>query len=184
MKNFRCLATDLTVQPLLDVLDTHAGAWWEELTLRQSYPGSAHHATQSIILNGTVEKQDLQGIFDDRRTEPYPHMKECAEALTPILATVIKAACRFERFGRIIVARLPAHSVVESHIDTGKYAETFLRLHVPLRTNMRCYMKAGEERAHFSKGELWWFNHRILHDAENWGETPRIHLIVDVKGEV
>jgi hypothetical protein len=183
MKYFRKLADHLPVKPLLDILDAHPD-WWEEMTLRQSYAGSAHHSTKSIILMGTQEKHDLNKIFDDCTTEPYPHMQECFHALLPIVHEMQHACPGVHGLGRIIVARLTAGAEVDAHIDEGKYAESTHRLHVPLRTNMDSGLRCGDEITHFSTGELWWFNHRIEHSSYNWGEKERIHLILDVKGIV
>jgi hypothetical protein len=187
MKYFKKLADHLPVQPLLDILDAHPD-WWEEMTLRQSYAGSAHHSTKSIILMGTQEKHDLNKIFDDCTTEPYPHMQECFHALLPIVHAMQHACPGVHGLGRIIIARLPRDTRVDWHVDEGKYAESTHRLHVALRTNQWCEMAVEKgielETQHFSTGELWWFNHRESHAFSNTGTTERIHLILDVKGIV
>jgi hypothetical protein len=183
MKNFKLLARDLPVHYLLDIVDAHPD-WWSELTLRQSYPGSAHKETQSIILSGTSETTDLQKIFDDLTQVQYPHMAECADALSAILRPCLEALPKVTSFGRIIIAKLPSGKAVDPHIDEGRYAEAYMRLHVPMRTNAAAWLKSGDETCAFKDGELWWFNHRISHAAFNLGDTDRIHLIVDVQGEL
>lgn len=184
MNNFKKLAEGLPTAPLLAAIDAHP-EWWDEMTLRQDYPGSAHAATQSIILRGTrCRGTDLQRIFDDTTTEWWDRAFDVKEPLIDLMHSVMipihNYLGRLAMPGRIIVARLPTGAKVAEHTDEGKYAESSMRLHIPLRTNRSCYLASGDEVCHLGEGELWWFNHRIPHSAYNLGDTERIHLILDV----
>ena len=184
--NFKLLAKDLPVQPLLDAIDPEL---WKIITTRQDYPGSAHHDTECIFLRWCRD-QSLQAAFRDLDCEwMYP-----AEflGLTPgpllnaYLAPIVShfyGEAMFKPFelGRIILTNLHAGGVIDAHTDEGAYAEHFQRFHLALQSDDGNEFFVGGESFQARPGELWWFDHRKDHEVINDSARDRLHLIVDAR---
>lgn len=56
-----------------------------------------------------------------------------------------------------------------------------LRFHLPIVTNPACQMFSGPYTAHLPVGQLTFVATDILHSEINLGDTPRWHLVIDVK---
>ncbi len=70
--------------------------------------------------------------------------------------------------------------------DLGTTDGDIMRFHIPIITNERMLFHSwdwkGNETIHNMKeGEIWYLDIRKPHKAINWGDTPRIHLVIDVK---
>jgi len=92
---------------------------------------------------------------------------------------------------RVRLMKLEANGgVLERHTDqTDKYLGTqdgdIIRLHIPLFTNddvlFHSWDWEGDEiMAKMEEGELWYLDIRKPHMAVNKGNTPRVHLVIDV----
>jgi hypothetical protein len=83
---------------------------------------------------------------------------------------------------RANLVRLRANSVIPTHTDQGEFLNTTRRIHLPIITNPGCTFTVGEETRHLPVGQMWEINNTGLpHSVNNGGDTPRIHLIVDVR---
>lgn len=86
--------------------------------------------------------------------------------------------------GRVMLVKLEKGGVISSHIDEGDYADYYnQRVHIVIQAENASYIKCGEEVRHLGVGEIWAFDHKQMHSAGNWGQTLRIHLIVDGRKE-
>jgi len=84
----------------------------------------------------------------------------------------------------------PNGGVLDRHTDqTDKYLGTqdgdIIRLHIPIFTNDSVFFSSwdydGDElTTHMGEGELWYLDIRKPHRAMNGGNTPRVHLVIDV----
>jgi aspartyl/asparaginyl beta-hydroxylase (cupin superfamily) len=54
------------------------------------------------------------------------------------------------------------------------------RVHLPLTTNCDCFLDVEENSFHLERGKLYEFNNLKLHRSKNFGETNRVHIIVDI----
>lgn len=173
MKHFCRIAAGLDTQPLLDELAANE-TLWNALTLRQSYPGSAHADTQSIILRGPPDARD---VFNDLRLCDYAY-----RSMLPAANAVLKH-CRALvdplPLARVMLVRLKAGGQITPHADQGLYARSTRRYHLALQSTPDCLFSAGDETIHISPGELWWFDHHATHSVQNNG-PPRVHLIFDL----
>lgn len=177
---FERICEGLPVEPLLQLIDANPD-WWNAITIRQNFLGSAHHQTQCIHLRGPTSF-----VFEDAfmRTETldYPLLESCIDALMPVLRPLL-TAIDWSDLGRILIVRLPPGCALDPHVDEGRYAAHFARFHVALRANDQCALVVEDQPQHMAPGEAWWFNHRTTHSAHNHGDTERIHLIVDARSE-
>lgn len=172
------LASGLDVQPLLNKL-VAVPELWNISTLRQDYPGSAHHDTKAIMVRGPkpntlpIMFNDIEAVSVSSSDVLQPEVGELVDA---VLAHIPQAG----KLGRVMLVNLKAGGSVDRHEDQGRYAETYTRFHVPLVSEIGNEFLCGEQTQNMNVGELWWFNHRIPHEVHNKSLSDRIHLIVDV----
>lgn len=82
-------------------------------------------------------------------------------------------------FGYIFLEMLDAGSVTAWRPPEDP--PSWLRVHLPLRTNPDAFLFAGRESAHLLPGSLALVNRAIWSCAANWGEASRIHLVADFR---
>jgi hypothetical protein len=54
------------------------------------------------------------------------------------------------------------------------------RIHIPLQTNPGCWSFSGTIWQRLQVKSGYWMDPTVVHGAVNWGETVRLHLVVDV----
>jgi hypothetical protein len=174
-----------TLYPRLDL--------FKAVTLRQDYPGSPHKETRMIPLR--VPAPLLTAL-----APMPPHLdpsvlaalwfEDVPHANTPILDGWPEATALFAGLstvlmrgavGKVMLVELAPGGSLAWHKDEGAYAQAHMRFHLPLVTNPMAFLLAGGEQAHVPVGALTFFDTSVLHSAINLGETPRVHLIVDVR---
>jgi hypothetical protein len=171
--DIRTVMHGLSVQPLLDAL---LPDMWEDITIRQQYPGSAHADTECIFLRGP---RNFFNFFDTT-AQDYPRLPQLIDALTPVLLPLLATIdCAPDELGRVMLVKLKPLGHVKLHTDEGAYADAFQRHHVVLSTNDRCTYACGDTTAKHVAGDAFWFDHHKPHHSHNYGSTDRIHLIVD-----
>lgn len=182
MNHFRPLG-HLDTFPVLASLGARL-ALFDQVTVRQTYPGSAHGDTRSIFLRGPEwdAETPLIAWLEDRPHVHYPSLEDWPELsllLANVLVSVDPTCAR--ALGKVMIAELAPGGAIGWHVDEGDYAEAHERFHVPLTTNPGCVMYSGGESIHLPVGMLTAFDNHALHSAINAGLTPRMHLIVDVR---
>jgi hypothetical protein len=75
-----------------------------------------------------------------------------------------------------VVGLLPSAQIV-AHKDAPISGR---RVHVPLQTNHGCWSFSGHHWRRLQIGGAYWMDPTEVHGAVNWGETVRLHLVVDV----
>jgi hypothetical protein len=176
--NFQRLATGIVIAPVLAELDTQPELWGE-ITLRQEYPGSAHHDTECIFLRGPVIEHGapLAAVFDTLDSADYPALDKLPQTANLLVRTLGFLAA--VDVGRVMVVNLFPGGVIDPHVDEGAYAEAFERFHLSLQSEEGNSFTVAGETVHMAPGELWWFNHRREHTVRNDSDRPRLHLIID-----
>lgn len=166
----------LHATPLLRALDAHP-ALWEAITIRQAYPGSAHHDTECIFARGP-NAFTVDDYMFSLSAQDYALPPDVREAVDQLMLPVL-TAIDVQQLGRVLIVRLAAGGSVDEHIDEGTYAEHYSRFHIPLRADHGSVLTVGGESVSMQSGEAWWFDHRQPHSARNDSGTERIHLIFD-----
>lgn len=172
LQNFRRLGAGLGIVTALEEITRHP-EFWDLITVRQQYAGSAHADTDTIILRGPDTIDDL---WNNLEAVNYPQLEQLPAVRELVLGTLNFLKAR--DVGRVMLVRLKAGGHISPHTDEGAYARYFARFHVPLESSLRCQFQAGEEVVNMAPGELWWFNHQVEHSVVNDGPA-RIHLIID-----
>lgn len=171
--NFRRLLTKIDVGAAAAELVAQPDLW-KVMQVRQKYEGSAHADTETIVLRGP---DTINGIFDNLECVDF----EVGEKL-PATIELIRGVVSFlkaREIGRIMLVSLNAGGWIRPHVDEGRYARYFARFHLVIDSNPGCRFRCGEEFVSMVPGELWWFNHQIIHSVVNRG-AERTHLIMDL----
>jgi Aspartyl/Asparaginyl beta-hydroxylase len=55
------------------------------------------------------------------------------------------------------------------------------RLHIPVQTNQNCWCFSGNDWQQLTHGVIYQMDPTQPHGAVNWGDTIRLHLMIDVE---
>ena len=174
--NFIRIAEGLDVEPLLELLDAKPELW-KEIEARQKCTNSPHKDTESIYVRGPF-KMSLYYVLWDTGSYDYPCMEYLKPALVPLMRPILEKL-EVKDMGRLLIVNLKPSGHVTKHNDQGTYADHYQRFHLVLRSNRWCRQTCGDQEQKFEEGEVWWFNHKKLHTADNVGMTDRVHIIFD-----
>jgi len=150
---------------------------WHEFTARQTYPGSAHHDTECIVLRGPNPDSTIS-VFDDCDSVAWPALEllpECTRLVIRLMDNQISLAV-----GRVMVVRLKPGGVIDPHVDEGAYADVYSRFHIPLISGVGNAFTCGDETVTMLPGTAWRFDHKQRHHVHNDSPDWRTHLIVDL----
>ena len=170
-ENFIFIRENIDVQPFLREIAANAPLW-EFATSRQRKTRSQRE-TRSIPLCEAV----------------WPFYLFLRRGFESVLAPRFPATMAWLRafenstgasLGKALIVELKPHARVHRHIDTGRYYKPRDRYHLVLSSRDGSRMGAGKETAVFREGELWAFDNKRPHDAENPSDEGRIHLIFDL----
>ena len=77
------------------------------------------------------------------------------------------------------IVLLEPNKKVHPHIDPAIILSNKDRYHICLKTQ-GSLISCEDESTTFSEGDMFWFDNKKIHSAENLGNEPRIHIIFDV----
>lgn len=181
LQNFALLKSGVDVSPLLAALERKKNLF-DEITARQTTPGSPHRYTRAIFLRW-AKSQTIDAAFTEIEAIDYPALEELPEA-RPLIIEILKNA-ESRELGRVLIVELQPGGYIERHSDEGDVADHYERFHLPLFSEegnwffSHIHGTESREAVHMKPGEIWWFNHKSDHELENRSHTPRLHLIVD-----
>jgi hypothetical protein len=72
--------------------------------------------------------------------------------------------------------------IIPVHID-HQCEEWVERIHIPLTTNPKAVFRCDDGEHHMEVGKAYRVNTEARHEVFNGGDTPRIHLMFDVRGK-
>lgn len=169
MKNFTLIdELDVTNFPL----PAADSAEWNEVTWRQSHPQSSHKDTNTIYYRMPAYLTEWS-IFNELHAAWLPNTPGWLGELVGSIA--LKRG--WYKVGRVMLVRLPSGGKVQPHKDEGKYAQYYDRLHLVLRGS--CRFNCGDESVIMQAGQLWLFDHHLLHSVVNTSDEARLTLIID-----
>lgn len=127
-----------------------------------------HGAAQALFLRGHAPAEGPLPIDDREILAHLPRMQALIGRELP------------GQPQRCLIASLPAGVRVPLHIDQAPYFDQTIRLHIPLESNERAFMVAGESSYVMRVGEVWALNNSALHGVWNAdARRTRVHLICD-----
>lgn len=95
----------------------------------------------------------------------------------PVIEVVLEPG--LDAYQVMLSCVMPGHGI-EQHRD-AMAGDWLYRVHVPLLTNDWSYFRISGERHHMYVGAAFKVNTEALHSVTNDGDTPRIHLMFDVR---
>ena len=177
MSHFARIAEGVDTEPLLAELDVAPEMWYADTSRQRKV--RCQRNTLNIFLRapkkplppGAKNANDVHESRLMRAAAKFP----CALAFCENIADEWGAA-----LGRATLVALLPKSRVHPHIDTGAYYRIRDRLHLVLRSPEGSPLSAEAETVVMREGELWAFNNKVRHWAENPSQEPRVHLIFDL----
>jgi len=160
-------------QRLLDELNALQGEWimhfnkahydgdWSALPLR-SVSGSISNV---IPGNGREEEVFADTVF----------MEQC-----PYIKHILGHFPCNHKSVRLL--RLKPGAVIKEHTDAELcFEQGEARIHVPIITNAQLEFYLDDERVEMQAGSCWYMNFNLPHRINNFGETDRVHLVIDIE---
>jgi hypothetical protein len=157
-----------------DVLRLNENLWFTDVSRQKNY--FVHKQTQSLI-NTDVSifyKSGEPFVVKESNVIPY-HIKKQIWTIINDLET------RFNgRVAKSIFARLNSNCFIQEHSDNFEYLRMVHRFHIPILTNKNVIFKVGDQSLNMKEGECYEVDVSLLHSVYNNGNSPRIHLIIDI----
>ena len=177
MQHFTRIAEGIDTEPLLAELDAESEMWLAD-TSRQ-HKVRCQRNTQNIFLRapkkplppGAKNANDVHESRLMRAAAKFPRALAFCESMADEWGADL---------GRATLVALLPRSRVFPHVDMGDYYRIRDRLHLVLRSPEGSPLSAEEETVTMREGELWVFNNKVKHWADNPSEQPRVHLIFDL----
>ena len=177
MRHFTRIDQGVNVEPLLAELDAAPEMWFADTSRQRKI--RCQRNTRNIFLRaprkplppGAKNANDVHESRVARSARKFPRtLAWCGSVADTLGGTLGRAT---------LVALLP-HGRVLPHIDAGAYYRIRDRFHLVLRSAGGSPLAAGDERVVMRSGELWAFNNKARHWADNPSDESRVHLIFDV----
>lgn len=175
--NFKRLGEGLPVGPLMKALAAQPHLFEDiPANFRNTYPGSAHQDSRSILLRWCYPFNEWTALHDLHAVD-YPACYWLTNEASPLVQW-LSGVLNTNEIGRVMVNALLPNGVISTHVDEGAYADHYDRFHIVLRGGYSPF-QCGNEIVSMQTGEAWWFDHRQEHSVVNNDAVERVHLIVD-----
>ena len=177
MKHFTRLSEGVDISPLLAELDADPDLWFADTSRQRKV--RCQRNTLNIFLRaprkplppGAKNANDVHESRLTRAAAKFPSALAFCEGV---------AAASGATLGRATLVSLQPRSRVYPHIDVGDYYRVRDRLHLVLRSPGGSPLDAEQETVVMHEGELWVFNNKVRHSANNPSGEARVHLIFDI----
>lgn len=177
MHRFKLIRDSIDVQPYLDEIASVPNAW--DLNSGCKDKIKVQREADAIPIRGMRKSRAMgrspRDVHESRFTntsKKFPKIKELLASIADDLDSELS---------RAKVVKLPPGAKVYAHIDRGEYYRERDRYHLVLQTSEGNTLSCAEETLHMRVGELWWFDNKKEHAAQNASEEDRIHFIFDLK---
>ena len=175
--HFTKVAGDVEVGPILDELDAAPEMWLVDTSRQRKV--RCQRNTQNIFLRVPRKplppgEQNANNVHESR-TAPAAKKFPSALAFCERVSEELEAT-----LGRVTLVALLPKCQVFPHVDAGSYYWIRDRLHLVLKSPQGSPLAAGNETVVMREGELWAFDNKVRHWAENPSSEPRVNLIFDV----
>jgi hypothetical protein len=124
----------------------------------------------NLLADGPLIVKDFDGWVEEH-AEKWSQLKNVVSR-----ATRLPVAKEYE-LGRVIVFLLKPTQAT----PWVKPWDIWQRLHLPIVTNPAAMVFSGPQGWNIKPGVLTWVNNAVLCSEVNFGEFPRIHLVLEVR---
>jgi len=165
----------INVEPILKIISDN-NLDWDEFTDRQNRYGSEHVYTKTIPIIF-----DKSFNFNHLKIIPTNHYSLFENELLELENIIKSNTGENGKIMRALLVKLTSGKSIRPHVDTVGFSLVIgRRIHIPIQTNNNCFFTVGDDRRNLKLGELWEINNdKKMHSVENFGDSDRIHLIVD-----
>lgn len=134
------------------------------------YSGTTWNGIALRSIGGLAEKLHASAHDEYRPTEIL--------SVCPYFQRVLSTFKCPQRAARLL--RLSSGSAVRTHVDAGTgYCYGLLRIHVPIETNDKVWLRVASKSVLMAEGETWYMDTSYPHAVVNNGDSDRTHLVVD-----
>ena len=177
MQHFTRIAEAVDVSPFLEELEAVSDMWLADTSRQRKV--RCQRNTQNIFLR--APKKPLPPGASNANDVHECRFAPAAGKFPRTLAFCEHTAEKLEsQLGRATLVALLPKSRVFPHSDTGAYYRIRDRLHLVLKSAEGSPLTAGGETVVMRPGELWAFNNKARHWADNPSSQARVHLIFDL----
>lgn len=167
---------EVDIRQLLAELDATRAYWWQVYTARKH--NIAHHQhTWAFLLrthtNRTANYHAADGVHE---SVPSVYAKRFPVLLKAILGLADELAVGL---GRVAVVMMQPYAEVYRHFDQETHLQGRNRYHLVLKAGKENLLESGDEVVNARPGQLWFFDNKVMHRAENRSPVPRVHVIFD-----
>ncbi len=177
MQHFTRIAEGVDTRLLLAELDAEPEMWFADTSRQRRV--RCQRNTRNIFLRAP-KKPLPPGAKNANNVHESRRMRAAAKFPRALAYCQSIADEWGADLGRATLVALLPRSRVYPHIDTGAYYRIRDRLHLVLKSPEGSPLAAEEETVVMREGELWVFNNKVRHSAENPSAEPRVHLIFDL----
>lgn len=178
MRNFQLLASNVDVFPLLSALfraDKSYGLWMPDVFMRKGHAQGPEGHVESVILRWPFSYEG--DLHENSDTIAFDFLSEARPLVQSLMALV-----KGERLGRVIINRIKPGGRTYVHADEPVHSSYYDRYHVVLQASATGNVfTCGDEQVAMQRGEVWWFNNKLLHEVVNNSDDDRLHLIIDIR---
>lgn len=151
------------------------------------------NAKNKLFDKGVRESNGLGGVClysEDGKSNSFNKEKDIDTVPTEVINyftythTIIKSLIKkfdcYPRRIRLLV--LKKNSKLSWHIDWDEsYKHGNCRLHIPILINDKCFGNLCHQEYRWKPGELWYGEYSFPHQVVNYGDSDRLHLVLDFK---
>ncbi|MCA6126141.1 aspartyl/asparaginyl beta-hydroxylase domain-containing protein [Bradyrhizobium sp. WSM 1704] len=127
-----------------------------------------------VLRNATGSSTEQKIRTHDAKALPTPPSKH-----VPYINELIERCFRSDGIRYVRIMRMGPNSCLIPHQDYLELNDEYVRIHVPIETNDRCWNTEDDKIYQMRMGEIWFLDATRIHSAGCFGETDRLHLMLD-----
>jgi mannose-6-phosphate isomerase-like protein (cupin superfamily) len=171
------------IKQRFDVVQMQQEAQWLEAELwKPHYNEKQYEGSWTILplrsINGSTESNiSIQGsaLQNNMAYKDTPLLRNCS---------YLQSVLHFFECEKLSVRlmKLDAGAIIKEHADYDmSFEDGEARFHIPVLTNPGVDFFIEDEKILMKEGECWYLNLSLKHRVNNFGDTSRIHLVIDCK---
>jgi hypothetical protein len=174
LKNFKLIHPNIGLGGVRAELAVNDLAW--KISTQRQEVFHVQRETEAIYLRQGIAEPgrrstDCHGAMDSIGAKYFPRTMNWLRATAAVLGGEL---------ARASIVRLKPRGQVYRHIDDGQYYVNRRRFHLVIHSAGGSPLGCGDENVVMHEGELWEFDNKLPHDAQNPSDEPRVHLIFDL----
>ena len=165
--------------------DTANDELWKLSTRRQT-------TTHALRFTESIHLQSLKDLptgittlesneFMELNKKPLANEDIFKKTTSWVEKTLLTTGADQIEFGRIFISKLSANSIIDSHVDSGKYFSYYDRFHFTVTAATENIFMIRDEECTLESDSLYWVNNHVPHWLENRSNQDRINVIIDAR---